>query len=85
MKDEKSLSEKRHDLRNLARIGTEKCPYYLEEDVKEAVRRLKEEVDNHKKSHIHIVDECDCCERNVENLFDILDKIDKIFGDKLSR
>jgi len=54
-------------------------------DVKKFIKKLKEEVDEYRKKRfqIHNVDECDCCEKNLNNIFKILEKIDKLAGDKL--
>lgn len=48
----------------------------------EKILKFREEIDTyrHFKHHVHDVNDCDCCEKNLENIRDILKKIDKMFG-----
>ena len=64
MKKEFNLSEKRNEF-----ISNDKY-FYFEEDVKEFIRRLKEEIENQEyKDNI------------TETLDEILEKIDKLAGE----
>ena len=54
------------------------------EKVKEFIRLLKEEIINiNKKLDLHNVDECECCEKNWKSIYESLEIIDKLAGEKL--
>jgi hypothetical protein len=58
--------------------------FFWASDVKEFIRLLKEKAGNvNKKLGLHNVDECECCEKNWECVYEILELIDKLAGDKL--
>ena len=73
-----NLSERRHDLRNLARIGKKSIKYYLEDDVKELINEIKKML-LQELPFISTGDEEDC-EDDYDNL---VFEINKLVGVKL--
>ena len=56
----------------------------LKKDIKEFIKRLEEKASNvNKHLGLHNVDECECCEKNWKCVYEILEIIDELAGDKL--
>lgn len=57
--------------------------YYPEKDVKQCFKEILEEIDEFRKRkyQIHLVDECDCCKENLNNIFSIIKLIKQKTGD----
>jgi len=52
--------------------------------VKEIIKKMKKEIcDVNKRLDLHNVDECECCEKNWESVYNILEIIDKFAGEDL--
>jgi len=93
MEKEFNLSEERETTKQILsnvyndeveRRIIELCFANVENEDKEFIKRLKEEISNiNKKLDLHNVDECECCEKNWKCVYEILEIIDEFAGDKL--